>query len=63
MISVIKEAIETEVRLPNQLVLEGERFRVDFKLLTFMPELEGRPESPVEKQSELIEIYSRQYSL
>ncbi|KAJ3028233.1 Sperm flagellar protein 2, partial [Rhizophlyctis rosea] len=46
---VIKEAIEQETRLPNYLVLEGEKFRVNFRVLTFEPELEGRPGSPVEK--------------
>ncbi|KAJ3121556.1 Sperm flagellar protein 2 [Nowakowskiella sp. JEL0407] len=47
---VIKEAIECEMRLPNELVLDGERFAVDFEVLTFEPDPEPRPESPVEKQ-------------
>ncbi|KAI8843668.1 hypothetical protein BC829DRAFT_400872 [Chytridium lagenaria] len=40
MLYVIKEAVEMEVRLPNELVLEGEKFRVDFGVLTFEPEPE-----------------------
>lgn len=51
MLSVIKEAIEAEVKLPNSLVLEGEKFKIDFATLTYEPELEARPESPVEKLS------------
>ncbi|RKO93481.1 hypothetical protein BDK51DRAFT_25580, partial [Blyttiomyces helicus] len=51
MLVVIKESIEAETRLPNQLVLEGERFKVDYEILTFEPDPEPRPESPVEKQA------------
>jgi hypothetical protein len=50
MSNVIKEAIEVEARLPNELVLEGEKFKVNFDTLTYEPEPEPRPESPVEKQ-------------
>ncbi|KAJ3111830.1 Sperm flagellar protein 2 [Phlyctochytrium bullatum] len=50
LLNVIKEAVELEVRLPNELVLEGEKFRVDFAILTHEPDPEPRPESPVEKQ-------------
>ncbi|KAI8928765.1 hypothetical protein BC831DRAFT_447306 [Entophlyctis helioformis] len=49
MMNIIKEAIESEAKLPNQLVLEGEKFIVDFGMLTLEPEPEPRPESPVEK--------------
>jgi hypothetical protein len=48
MLILIKEAIELEMRLPNQLLLEGERFKVNYEILTFEPEPEPRPESPVE---------------
>ena len=49
MTNIIKDAIECEMRLPNQLVLEGDSFKIDFGLLTLEPEPEPRPESPVEK--------------
>lgn len=51
MMNLIKEAIEVEVKLPNELVLEGEKFKIDFTILTYEPELEMRPESPIEKQN------------
>jgi hypothetical protein len=51
MMNLIKEAIEEEVKLPNELILEGEKFKIDFTVLTYEPEQEMRPESPVEKQS------------
>ncbi|KAI9311754.1 hypothetical protein BDR26DRAFT_1017305 [Obelidium mucronatum] len=46
---LIKEAVEAEVRLPNELILNGEKFRVNFNCLTYEPEPEPRPESPTEK--------------
>ncbi|KAI9197523.1 uncharacterized protein BJ171DRAFT_427982 [Polychytrium aggregatum] len=49
MLVVIKDAIESESRLPNELVLEGEKFKVDYNVMTYEPEPEPRPESPVEK--------------
>ncbi|KAI9096087.1 hypothetical protein DFS34DRAFT_623887 [Phlyctochytrium arcticum] len=49
MLHVIKEAVEAETRIPNSLILEGERFRIDFHVLTYEPEPEPRPPSPVEK--------------
>eukprot|EP00842_Homolaphlyctis_polyrhiza_P001414 jgi/Hompol1/2273/HPOL_002152-RA len=49
MMNLIKEAIESEAKLPNQLILEGEKFQIDFGTLTLEPEPEPRPESPVEK--------------
>lgn len=51
LVNVIREAIESEVKLPNELVLEGEKFQVDYRVLTYEPEPEPRPESPVEKQT------------
>ncbi|KAI8587012.1 hypothetical protein BDZ88DRAFT_399175, partial [Geranomyces variabilis] len=50
MLNVIKEAIEVEAKLPNHLTLHGEKFKVDFGLLTYEPDPEPRPPSPVEKQ-------------
>ncbi|KAI8829998.1 hypothetical protein BJ741DRAFT_367645 [Chytriomyces cf. hyalinus JEL632] len=49
LLLVIREAIEAEARLPNEIALNGERFKVNFNCLTFEPEPEPRPESPVEK--------------
>ncbi|KAI9355938.1 hypothetical protein DFJ73DRAFT_824011 [Zopfochytrium polystomum] len=49
MLNLIKEAVEMEVKLPNELILEGEKFKVDFTILTLEPDQEPRPESPVEK--------------
>ncbi|KAI8620173.1 hypothetical protein BC830DRAFT_1100580 [Chytriomyces sp. MP71] len=49
LLNVIKEAIETESRLPNEVALNGEKFRVNFSALTLEPEPEPRPESPTEK--------------
>ncbi|KAH6574351.1 hypothetical protein BASA62_002468 [Batrachochytrium salamandrivorans] len=49
MMNVIKEAIESEAKLPNKLSLIGEDFKVDFGQLTLEPEPEARPESPLEK--------------
>lgn len=51
MLNVIKEAIESEMKLPNHLTLQGETFKVDFTSLTYEPEPEPRPSSPVERQS------------
>ena len=50
-LNVIKEAIEAEVKLPNEMILEGEKFKVDFNVLTYEPEPDIRPDSPVEKLS------------
>ncbi|KAI8807069.1 hypothetical protein BJ742DRAFT_854688 [Cladochytrium replicatum] len=50
LMAVVKEAIESEARLPNELGLEAERFRIEFNVLTYEPDPERRPESPVEKQ-------------
>jgi RNase P/RNase MRP subunit p29 len=50
-LNVIKEAIEAEVKLPNEMILEGEKFKVDFNVLTYEPEPDVRPDSPVEKIS------------
>lgn len=60
MLLVIKEAIESENRLPNTLVLDGDKFKVDFGLLTYEPEPEPRPESPVEKISKLISLKEKE---
>ncbi|TPX63415.1 adenylate kinase [Spizellomyces sp. 'palustris'] len=49
MLNVIKEAVEAESKLPNLLILQGERFKVDFQVLTYEPEPEPRPPSPLEK--------------
>ncbi|KXS16769.1 hypothetical protein M427DRAFT_30893 [Gonapodya prolifera JEL478] len=49
LVGTIKEAIEFETRLPNELVLEGDKFKIDPGVLTFEPEPERRPSTPVEK--------------
>ncbi|KAI8999817.1 hypothetical protein BC832DRAFT_563700 [Gaertneriomyces semiglobifer] len=49
--TLVKEAIETEAKLPNLLLLTGEKLRVDFGGLTYVPEPEPRPRSPIEKQA------------
>ena len=51
LLLVIKEAIESEVKLPNYLELSGDKFNVNFSVLTVDPEPVARPESPVEKPS------------
>jgi hypothetical protein len=59
MLDVIKDAVESEIRLPNELLLDGESFMIDPLVLTLEPEPEPRPESPIEKACEftsLIEI-------
>jgi len=57
---VIKDAIESESRLPNILLLDGvfsypfyvqDKFKIDFRTLTFSPPPEARPESPSETPS------------
>ncbi|TPX51313.1 adenylate kinase [Synchytrium endobioticum] len=47
----IREAIESESKLPVALVLEGPRFTIEKDVLTFEPEPEPRPGSPVERRS------------
>ena len=60
MLAVVKEAIEVEVRLPNELVLEGEKFKVNFSVITYELEPEPRPESPVERKSMYFQHYYEQ---
>lgn len=48
--TLIKEAIEAEQRLPNRILLQGEKLFLDFGTLVLEPEPEPRPESPIEKQ-------------
>ncbi|KNE60449.1 hypothetical protein AMAG_05837 [Allomyces macrogynus ATCC 38327] len=48
MVTVAKQAIELELRLPNALVINGQQFLVDYGALTFDAELQPRPVSPVE---------------
>lgn len=57
---VIKDAIESESRIPNSLILDGvnenwcitfqDKFKIDFQTLTYQPPPEPRPESPLEKK-------------
>ncbi|KAI9143629.1 hypothetical protein BKA69DRAFT_86943 [Paraphysoderma sedebokerense] len=49
MLAVIKDAVELETRIANELTLDGEKFKVEHSILTFEPEPEPRPESPIEK--------------
>ncbi|KAI8897549.1 hypothetical protein BC833DRAFT_621127 [Globomyces pollinis-pini] len=49
LMHLIKEAIEAEAKLPNLLVLEGEKLKIDYTTLVYQPEEEPRPESPLEK--------------
>jgi hypothetical protein len=49
LVLVIKQAIELEVKLPNELVLHGETFFVNYASWTFEPDPPTRPPSPVEK--------------
>jgi hypothetical protein len=48
---LIREAIEAEQRLPNQILLEGDKLYLDFGTLVLQPDPEPRPESPIEKTS------------
>lgn len=50
MVTIIKEVIEAEQKIPNKLFLFGEKFFVDFGSLMYEPEPEPRPVSPLEKQ-------------
>lgn len=47
--NLIKEAIEAEAKLPNLILLEGDRLSIDYSTLVLQPEPEPRPESPAEK--------------
>eukprot|EP00833_Pecoramyces_ruminatium_P006888 jgi/Orpsp1_1/1180920/evm.model.c7180000075125.1 len=49
LIVVIKEAIECEARLPNELILEGENFKVNYNVLTYIADPLPPSKSPVEK--------------
>ena len=46
-----KEAIEAEQKLPNYILLSGEKLFLDYGTLIYEPEPEPVPEPPVEKQS------------
>lgn len=54
LLLVIKEAIEAEEKLPNHLELSGDKFKVNFELLTVPLDPVVRPESPVEKPCEFL---------
>ncbi|ORX47939.1 hypothetical protein BCR36DRAFT_405248 [Piromyces finnis] len=49
LIIVIKEAIECEARLPNELILEGENFKVNYDILTYIADPLPPSKTPVEK--------------
>jgi len=51
LIIVIKEAIECEARLPNELILEGENFKVNYDILTYIADPLPPSKTPVEKLS------------
>ena len=57
MIIVIKEAIECEARLPNELILEGENFKVNYDILTYIADPLPPSKSPVERLSKNINIF------
>lgn len=48
---VIREAIEAEQRLPNHILLQGEKLQLDYGTLVFQPKAEAPPEPPTEKPS------------
>jgi len=49
LIIVIKEAIECEARLPNELILEGENFKVNYDILTYVADPLPPSKDPTEK--------------
>lgn len=48
LMHTVREAIERERKIPHQIVLEGDNFIINFGIMTFEPEPEIRPESPIE---------------
>lgn len=49
LVAIIKEAIETEQKLPNKLILEGDKAKIDFRVLVCDLETEDRPKVPAKK--------------
>ncbi|ORX79042.1 hypothetical protein BCR32DRAFT_294674 [Anaeromyces robustus] len=49
LVIVIKEAIECESRLPNELILEGENFKVNYDILTYITDPLPPDKTPVER--------------
>ncbi|ORZ39401.1 hypothetical protein BCR44DRAFT_1426463 [Catenaria anguillulae PL171] len=49
VVQLIKQAIELELKLPNELLLDGQHFSVNYHALTYEPEPMPRPISPIEK--------------
>lgn len=51
LINIIKETIEAEQKLPNKLLLVGDKVHIDFSRLLIEPEIETRSKSPIQPQS------------
>lgn len=51
LVNIIKDAVELEQRLPNELVLENDAIFVNTEILTYEPEPQPRPQSAVEAKS------------
>ncbi len=49
LVNVIREAIEIEIQIPNEIVLQGNRFVVDLKTLTIEPFADVQALPSVEK--------------
>jgi hypothetical protein len=51
LVNVVRETIEAEQKLPNKLMLVGEKLQIDFSRLLIEPEVEQRAKSPIQPQS------------
>jgi hypothetical protein len=53
LVNIVKETIEAEQKLPNKLLLVGDKVHIDFSRLVIEPEIEIRAKSPIQPQSKL----------